>query len=87
MVINSCAALLQLVGLRAIDLNGNNIETLPFTFSKMPQLISLDVRANPIQNIPEGVLLTARQSHQGGWPTLKSYMIKQLSDLAMAKLE
>jgi len=40
--------------------------------------VGLDIRNNPIANIPETVFMTARQGHSSGWPILKDHMLKEI---------
>mmetsp|Transcript_36876 Transcript_36876/g.87150 ORF Transcript_36876/g.87150 Transcript_36876/m.87150 type:complete len:291 (-) Transcript_36876:126-998(-) len=76
------AALLELTSLVTIDLNGNDIGLLPLGFVQLPKLVALDVRNNPLRNIPQEVFLTARKGHQSGWPGLKEYMLGLLEEEA-----
>ena len=53
---NFPASLLELTSLRLIDLNTNELISVPHDIAKMPKLIGLDIRKNAIENIPDQVM-------------------------------
>jgi hypothetical protein len=57
-------ALLELSSVETLDLNANGMTALPLELPRaLPRLHWLDVRDNPLANVPDRVFLTARKGH------------------------